>query len=769
MEKSFENYRRGCANNFLHVRSLYFQKGRVMKSVRNKFCDSSRKLLNHFGKRKNFTKHYLFLCIAITTAIVLYVGCFCYNSLFRLVSSVADVATSFAYYFVNFVCVLTGADNPVSATVIQVPFTSENALLPQQYEQFVAKINGFWSTFISEKNVANFFSEFPNKLYNVAVVLMFLLPILVICFVLLKLPLSGQNDATDVPTKQLLSWFWVEKFVLQPVKDFFRGFVSYVNKHDKFRTAWLLLTLLGMNVFTYVLEVFAYALYFVSSFDVVNIYTQAYKLFVDLDVTFSSLPAVLWAPILWYLVVLIRTHIGKNKWHHMENCNFGYVKSFGVCTMITGNMGTGKTKLMTDMALTISSEYKFSCKNIMFDVERWFPFFPWATLQNELKNAFHSHDLYSLTTAEVYAKTVRKQFETFPCKANLFGYDFLQYGLYYNNQLQMLYLFDLLEEYCKAFFVYYVSSSLIVGNYSIREDGICEDLGNMPMWNFDFLERSPDLEWEQSYFSHVLDFDVLRKGKKVVQGSKFADTFEFGIVTITELDKERGNTIDTRELKKNTNEANQKNDLFNYSPKMGRHPSTIMFQPFVRFLVDQQRAMKTDADFREICDKVLNIEDVKKDKLCLPLFFVEDFVFSIAKPLFDSIYTSYRFNRGDNTLFMYFLKKTLVKFLNWYERQYNLYGYDEYKLSTDSGKLDGDKVQTDKYFLLHKKALSHRYATDCYKDFFRAKSLQKNIGIVDYPTFAGVTATSDELKSMNSYFINDMITKICAEDEEKGE
>ncbi len=40
-------------------------------------------------------------------------------------------------------------------------------------------------------------------------------------------------------------------------------------------------------------------------------------------------------------------------------------------------------------------------------------------------------------------------------------------------------------------------------------------------------------------------------------------------------------------------------------------------------------------------------------------------------------------------------------------------------------------------------------------------------GIVDYPTFGGVTATADELRSMNSYFINDMITKMCSDEDTK--
>ncbi len=69
---------------------------------------------------------------------------------------------------------------------------------------------------------------------------------------------------------------------------------------------------------------------------------------------------------------------------------------------------------------------------------------------------------------------------------------------------------------------------------------------------------------------------MLRKGKKIEPLNPLADTFEFGVVAITEFDEDRGNTLDTKELKKAAEETNQKNDLFNYSPKMARHSATII-------------------------------------------------------------------------------------------------------------------------------------------------------------------------------------------------
>ena len=766
LDKSIKNFGYCHCGGTIVLCGIHFQTGANMKlHKRNRIIAAFRQSFAlRFGRRRRPNKKYLSVCIAISTAVVFYIGCRCLMSLQRTVSAVWDVITSVGYYLCNFYVVITEKDNPVGASVVGTPITSDNVLFPQTYEAFVAKIKGFGETFFSAENFRGFVANIPQVIYNLSIVLMFALPIVLLAVIMFRLSWDEQNNDTDVTTVGMRKWQAFCSRYLYPIAHTVREFWQYA-KQRKFVAFWLVAALLGINAFTYLLEAFAFVLYFATSFDFANIYTQLYKLLVDLDITLSALPAAAWVVLAYLFVCWWRQRLGTDKLRHLELCNCGYVNTFGVATMLTGNMGVGKTKLNTDMILTLETKFKTDAKDILFQIERWFPFFPWATVQNELKQAICFHQIYNLTTAEAYARKKRIRFEKSMRKQTVYGYDYRVYGLTYNDELQLWNIFDCLEEYTKAFFVYFVSKSLICGNYSIREDGIMDDIGNMPMWDYDYFSRSPLTEQQYSYYANILDFDALRKGKHVVKGSKFADTFEFGIVAVTELDKERGNTQDNKELKKNCDEANQKNDLFNYSAKMGRHPATIMYKAFVRFMFDQQRAMKTEADMREICDKVINIDDVDKDNLAMPMFWVEEILYCIVKPQFDKLYESYRFNRADNSLLMYFVKNTLGRYVNWYERVYNKYGYDVYTLVSDSGKLDGSALTSDKYYLLHKKALSHRYSTDCYKDFFRAKSAKKRIGIVDYPTFGGVTATADELRQMNSYFINDMVNKICSEED----
>ena len=236
---------------------------------------------------------------------------------------------------------------------------------------------------------------------------------------------------------------------------------------------------------------------------------------------------------------------------------------------------------------------------------------------------------------------------------------------------------------------------------------------------------------------------------------RIADTFEFGIVAITEFDKDRGNTLDTKELKKMVDEANQKNDLFNYSPKLARHGSTIDFKPYTRYLFDLQRAMKTEADLREICDCIIEVGDITEGKLAMPLFFIEEFIYGILFSRFKSLYQEYRYYHGNNILLIYIIKKIVAKFINYYNRTYNLYGYDVQNLKVFTGKMD-DKPDRHKYYESYHKIHALRYSTDCYSDYLKEGVLRKGKGIIDYPVYSSYLATREELEKQNSYFIRDL-------------
>lgn len=152
-------------------------------------------------------------------------------------------------------------------------------------------------------------------------------------------------------------------------------------------------------------------------------------------------------------------------------------------------------------------------------------------------------------------------------------------------------VWDVLETYAQLYFIYTVESSIIISNLGIRTDGVLTDLGNFPLWNSELFRRKSGMMEELSGHSHILDFDMLRLGKKMIERNKKSNAFEFGVLIMTEVGKERGNMLETAEMKKSDEEANQKNDRFNEWMKMIRHSATVDNFPFVKVMMDEQRAM----------------------------------------------------------------------------------------------------------------------------------------------------------------------------------
>ena len=229
--------------------------------------------------------------------------------------------------------------------------------------------------------------------------------------------------------------------------------------------------------------------------------------------------------------------------------------------------------------------------------------------------------VYNLATTKAWVRLKEKRFQKH-CNPDLqlYGYDYKRYGSVYDDALKVSKLFDVLETYAQAYFIYVIQSSLIVSNYSVRTDNIFTDSGNFPVWLFDFF---PDKAPKYSRHSHILDFDILRLGKKVIENNPKAGSFEFGVVAITEIGKERGNNLELREVKKGNEETNQKNDLFNSWLKMCRHSATVDNYPFIKVFTDEQRPESWGADARDLCD-IICIADCSDIKLALPFYTIEE-------------------------------------------------------------------------------------------------------------------------------------------------
>ncbi len=694
-------------------------------------------------------RHYI--CIGITLGFLALSVFYFTSAPFRIGEAFLDLWTSLLCYIAE----VFDADIVTEPTVLR--FTSQPFKLPfnlpNTWEEFQVLWGQYWQAFINTDNISAYFNSVGDFMYYLVRALTLLMPALII-FILLLNRKSKINNDYNKDSKPLRFFKRVERWLIIPVYKWIKGFIGFIKENALYIKIWAWIWAFNFNVIAIVIAAIAFYLYFIAYFDFVSIYIQVLKLLADLSVMINFIPLLLWIGIALLIVRTVRKNIGLSRLNHMEHRDRGFINERPVVLMLCGTMGKKKTTMITDIALSEEIMFRDKAFEKILECDLKFPFFPWINFENALKNAMDKHGVYNLATARRFVRQKKKKFYKRPYDEYIFGYDYLKYGYTFNDNLKVVDIWEVLEIYAQLYFVYVIESSLLISNYSIRTDNIIEDLGNFPLWNCDLFEKDSRMLDAFSRHSHILDFDSLRLGRKLVKNGKYRDSFEFGVINITEIGKERGNNLELQQVKKNDDKTNQKNDLFNSWLKMVRHSATIDNFPFVKIIVDEQRPESWGADARDLCE-IVHIDECSDMRLSMPLFALEELVIDFVLGKFVGKYYKHRFERGDNTLFMY-LFHTLASVLNRHKvRVYNQFGYFKLKLMVEQGTQNGE-LKDSTYYLMCKKIYSRRFCTDCFSDFFNEKALRSKVGINDLPEFENDKASSKEMKSMKSYFFNDI-------------
>ncbi len=713
-------------------------------------------------KKNKINKVFYIAVIVILTICLLMISYFFKRSFYRLIESIKDFGLSIAYYF----CKLFNIKNNIKLDVINLSSYDLKTNYASSVFSFDSFINYFkcWKICFNTDSFFRYFGFLINFLSDFAKIFLILLPLFLMFLIIYQSYFSENERKANQDSKPLICYKKISSYVFKPIIRWIKSFLIYLAKHKWIMKIWIIVICVYFNVFTIIIEFIAFYFYFIQSLNFLNIPFQIYKLILDLSAIFKHTPFVFWIILLFFFIGKIRKNIAYEILNHNENKNKGYVNSMGQQSLVCGAPGTGKTKTLTDMALSQEQIFRTKAYEKILENDLKFPYFPFINLENELKKAIEYHQVYNLSTCKKWIRKKRKRCcsidkdskeEIINNQKKCFDYDYMKYGYLYYDGLKEIHLFDMLENYVQLYFVYIIESSLLVSNYGIREDNVLKDLGNFPIWNCDFFKRNKDFMSAYSRHSHILDFDMLRLGKKVLQDNINSNALEFGVIVITEGGKERGNSLDFKEMKKNSDEANQKNDLFNSWLKLCRHLATIDNYCFIKIFIDEQRPESLGADARELCEKIIFIKEIQKNKSTLFLFELDTLIYNLISSIFTKIYKNYRYYRSDNTLFMYMIKAIYAKYHNHYMYLKNTFGYDCAVLESEKGTLDNN-FDSNKYFLSYKKIYSNRYVTDCFSDFFSAKASLCPIGMDDFYCYENVRASIDELMYQNSYFINDI-------------
>ena len=686
------------------------------------------------------------LTIALTTAFIL-LGIFSFRQSYcRTFECLIDLYGGFKYYF----CVLFDLPTEGLPSVTDYSKIMQWAvLLPSDFDSFKVKATTYFSMLFSKENFLSWLSAVGLKASVWAKVLTILLPCIIVLIIVIKRLYVSGNTKHNVDTIPLQVFKRISAVTYQPTKRFICGYIDFLREHSWIWISWAVIWAFHLNLASIVIEFFAYYFFFSVSFRVDTIYTQLVKLARDLQPFFRFFP---WWSLLIICYVLFerwRKKVALNKLRKCEAKNCGFINALPIVSMTCGSMGKRKTTMITDMALSQEVMFRQKAFEILQKADMKFPYFPWICFEKELAACMEHGTVYNLATVKEWVKFKRSRYEKHGNALwQLYGYDCQRYGLTYDDALKMSGLFDVLETYAQAFFIYALQTSLIVANYSIRTDNRILSEDNFPLWALDFFSEGQ----RRSRHSHILDFDVLRLGKKVLENNPKAGSFEFGVVAITEIGKERGNNLELREVKKKNDETNQKNDLFNSWLKMCRHSATVDNFPFIKVFTDEQRPESWGADARDLCD-IVNIISAGEQRLALPFYTIEDMVSEIAFNRFIALYYDFRYRRGDNTLLVHILKSITAWLWKRNTRIYNKYGYSIVKIEKERGTMDG-KPENKKYFLMNYKIYRNRFTTDCFSDYFNDLASRTNVGLSDYIEYATEKASVEELKEQNSYFIN---------------
>lgn len=706
--------------------------------------------------------HYIAIAISIAFAML---SVFVFpNAYVRLFEAFRDIWYSIKYYISELFYL--GWDTPVSVNAYsKVPFTPI-LNLPATWAEFQIVWKNYWKLWISKSNISGYFSWLGNFMFDFSrILLLVVLPLILLLYLLFQRYLSKHNNKYDKDSKPLAVFKRISGKTYIPIKIWIVSFVNFIKENKVYLKLWIFIWLFNFNALTIVIEFFAYYLYFCLSFDFFNIYKQVYKLFCDLSVCIAFIPTWAWVLIGFLIFDKIRKKIGYGKLEHLENKNCGFINERPIVLMLCGTMGKKKTTIITDIALSQEVMFREKALELIIENDMKFPNFPWINLENDIKEAMKSHKIYNLATINAYVNDKADTWDNQPTKENLFNYDFERYGLVYDDNLKLNHIWDVINTYAKLYFVYIIQSSLIISNYSIRTDNVLDDLGNFPVWSSEFFKTDTASTYENSRYAHILDFDSLRLGKQLIENNFKKDSFEFGVINITEIGKERKNNLTLQEMKIKDAMANQKNDGFNDTLKMIRHSATIDNFPFVKIITDEQRPESWGADARDLLE-IVTIDETLAPKLAMPFFALTELVYNFVFDKFIDLYYKYRYKRSDNTLPMCLLKKFTSVFNHYYNRIHNTFGYCTVSTLVEAGTMDG-KATNKKYYLMFKKIYSDRFSTDCFSDFFNVKALRSPIGINDLEEYSSSKATFEELEKQNSYFINDLSHKKIALDDKK--
>ncbi|MBO5223515.1 MAG: hypothetical protein J6C23_03280 [Clostridia bacterium] len=658
-----------------------------------------------------------------------------------------DLFDSIGYYF-EFVF---STDVPTRIPGIATVPPDIDAQLPLTWNEFTVLIQKWWKVLWTSQNFNAYIAAVVDFLEPLAKFSAIFIPLVLCIVVLFKQFAIPKENVERRQTKPLQLFLKFEIYVYKPCKVYVRDLFVFLVEEKRIRALYILTFFLFFNIIAIFAELLAFVFYFVVSFN----FSALYSIFVRTICRLApvlQLPVYVWIPAVSLVILYIRKKRAKRFLNALEGFNKNFIKELPIISMSVGTMGSKKTTCITDMALSASNIFRDQAKKTMLEKALLFPNFNWRLFEDELLACFEDGSIWSLRVAKKFIDILEEEYGTSKDNYFLFGYDVENYPLRVYDGLRYVTIFRAMETYAQCFFIY-TRKSITVANYAIKENSRIEFVGNSPFVTSDFQS-----DIREGEYSHVINFDSLRLGRKYdesEESDRKRPFFDFGIVVVTEAGKERGNQLDTRGQKKDDDNVNQLNDLFNDFVKLIRHRCTVDYFPYAMVFFDDQRPESLGADCRELA-YINQIAGSSELKLAMPLFWIEELLHAWLYPRYADYNDEYNFYSGKTTLRYYIYTKLVSWIHNLYVRTYNRYGYYTLTINQQSGKMDGEPIEKF-YYLSKKKVYSDTFATDCYGEYLTDDVSEA--GIDNLPYYTDVVPSREEYDYQKSHLVENKLKK----------
>jgi hypothetical protein len=743
------------------------------------------------GENKNLTITYHVICA------VLLLASLCYSILGRQAvvqrtwQAIKDFGASCAYYGFGWLDAIGAIEgNPINTGVQLIPANMET-LLPVTLEEGKRFLETFAKLLVSKNNIASYLGKVGDVIGIISVTLTFcLLPFLILFFVVYLFYKDVDNEHGKL-SKGTKIWFKIEDVTIIPAIYFLKRFIKFFTVKGKrilYIVGFCVIWGFNLNLFTIVFEGFAWILWFSWAANLGNLLVQIAKFAVDISVVFTTLPT-------WMLVIggfvlfdLYRRNEGIERLKSDEEDNKEFLKDHPGNLIATGKPRVGKTKTITDMALSQNVIFREIAKGKSEDRKMEFPFFPWQVLEQTIIQMRKCMPDFGLETLRGFIAEMQEVFERksemtkeerrkylahFRARGYIghdfiFNYDYKRHGLIYNNNLTYVSLWQTVRYFAEEFAIYTSPTPLIIGNYPIRTSIRWKTFGNSPIMKADFFKIKPYELLQATSWNHIVPHDALRLGVKEDPNGEYNNAFDSGCLVLSEIGKELGNQITNRGKNKDKDSAtsNANNDLWTANAKIMSHGLTVDYECYFRIFGDEQRAMSVLADFRELGSE-MRILKKHAETIKMPFFAFEELAFILAKGWMKKIFEFFDSRHGSMTLIYYFILRLYQLIFNHYTRIRNQFGSYrvDLKIKDESQGEDDKDSRKCRYMISRKKTCADIYNTTFFNPIYREKFKKSKVGGREkIPQFTGLDVTIPQMKFQRSHFNKDLFERFDLDD-----